>query len=66
MPTCSFSGKDLPKGRGRMLIKNNGRVLYFINSKAMKNFLNLGRKSLKTKWTADYKKNKEIRLGIKK
>ncbi|MEK9774079.1 MAG: 50S ribosomal protein L24e [Candidatus Woesearchaeota archaeon] len=66
MVNCSFSGKELPKWKGRMLIRNNGRILYFVNSKAMKNFLKLGRKSLKTRWTADYKKSKEIRLSNKK
>lgn len=63
MVECSFSGKTLPKGKGRMLVRNSGRVLYFLNGKAMKNFLKLGRKPLQTKWTNSYNKQKKVRLG---
>ena len=66
MINCSFTGKTLPKGKGRMLIRNSGRVLYFIISKALKNFLKLGRKPLQTKWTNFYNKQKAVRLGGEK
>jgi len=66
MVKCSFSGKELPKGKGRMFIKNNGRIFYFINSKAMKNFLVLGRKPQKTKWTEAALKQKTLRTASKK
>ncbi|SVC70631.1 uncharacterized protein METZ01_LOCUS323485 [marine metagenome] len=49
-----------------MLIRNSGRVLYFINGKALKNFLKLGRKPLQTKWTNFYNKQKAVRLGGEK
>jgi len=66
MVNCSFTGKNIPKGKGRMLIRNSGRVLYFINGKALKNFIKLGRKPLQTKWTNFYNKQKAVRLGGEK
>ena len=66
MVNCSFTGKTIPKGKGRMLVRNSGRVLYFINGKALKNFLKLGRKPLQTKWTNFYNKQKAVRLGVAK
>ena len=51
MVKCSFSGKEIPPGRGITYIKNDGKVLYFENSKAEKNMLKLGRKPRNVKWT---------------
>ena len=48
---CSFTGKPIPPGTGMMYVKKTGQVLYFINSKAKKNYLNLGRVPARTKWT---------------
>lgn len=66
MAKCSFSGEQIPKGTGRMVIRNSGRVYYFLNSKALKNFMKLGRKPQKTKWTAAARKLKGQRVGSKK
>jgi large subunit ribosomal protein L24e len=37
MVKCSFSGKELPIGKGIMYIKSDGKILYFIDRKAEKN-----------------------------
>jgi len=66
MLKCSFSGEEIPKGTGRMVVRNSGRVYYFLNNKALKNYMKLGRKPQKTKWTVAAKKIKEQRVGVKK
>ncbi len=57
MAKCSFCGDAIPKGRGKMLVKNDGRILHFCNSKCDKNF-HLGRQGKKTRWTAVFRKTK--------
>lgn len=54
MVKCSFSGKEIPKGKGKMYIKKDGTVLYFYSSKEEKNFLKLKRKPRTTRWTNEY------------
>ncbi|RLJ07482.1 MAG: 50S ribosomal protein L24e [Candidatus Aenigmatarchaeota archaeon] len=49
MPKCSFCGNPLPEGRGKMLVKTSGQVLYFCNSKCQRNY-ELGRNPKKLKW----------------
>ncbi len=53
MPKCSFSGKEIPPGTGIMYVKNDGKVLWFLNSKAEKNYLKLRRKPRNVKWTGE-------------
>lgn len=55
MVNCSFSGQKIPQGQGIMYVQNDGRVYYFINKKAEKNMMKLGRKARTTKWTGEYK-----------
>ena len=55
MVNCSFSGKKIPPGQGIMYVQNDGRVYYFINKKAERNMMKLGRKARTTKWTTEYK-----------
>ena len=57
--TCSFTGKPIPPGTGMMYFKKTGQVLYFINSKAKKNYLNLNRIPARTKWTDTARKSRE-------
>ena len=56
---CSFTGKPIPPGTGMMYVKKTGQVLYFINSKAKKNYLNLNRVPSRTKWTDTARKLRE-------
>lgn len=62
MVKCSFSGRPIEKGTGKMYVKKDGKVLYFANSKAQKNFLKLKRKARTTRWTEEAKKAKEVAM----
>ena len=55
MPKCSFSGEDLRTGTGLMYVLKDGKILWFKNSKSMKNYLKLKRKPLNTRWTKQYR-----------
>ena len=48
---CSFTGKQIPPGTGMMYVKKTGQVLYFISSKAKKNYIKLNRVQARTRWT---------------
>ena len=50
---CSFCGDNLPKGRGKMLVKGSGQTFTFCNSKCQRNF-RLGRNGKRTKWTKNF------------
>ena len=56
MSKCSFCGKELEQGTGKMFVKNDGNVLFFDNSKCEKNMLKLGRNPRKVKWVTKKKK----------
>lgn len=56
MVKCSFSGDEIPKGTGKMFVRDNGTVLWFKNSKCQKNFLKLKRDARKFKWTQFFEK----------
>lgn len=53
---CTFCGKEIPKGKGMMFVRKDGKVFYFCSSKCRRNLLNLGRSGKKTKWTEHAKK----------
>jgi len=50
---CSFCGGNVLKGRGKMLVRNDGRILRFCGSKCQRNH-RLGRDAKKTKWTETF------------
>ncbi len=56
MVRCSFTRKVIEPGTGKMYVKKDGSVLWFINNKAMKAFLKLKRDPRFIKWTGHYKK----------
>jgi len=56
MPKCSFCGKSIPKGTGKMFVFTSGKVLNFCANKCEKNMLKLKRKPLKIRWTEAYRK----------
>ncbi len=62
MVECSFCGKEIPKGTGKMFVRNDGKILYFCSRKCEKNMLELKRVPKKIKWTKEYRRWKEIRL----
>ncbi|MEK9731196.1 MAG: 50S ribosomal protein L24e, partial [Candidatus Poseidoniales archaeon] len=57
---CSFSGDEIEPGTGMMYVKKDGSVLWFKNSKARKNMMQLRRNARKVKWTRHY-----VKGGIK-
>lgn len=60
MAKCSFCSGDIPEGGGKIFAKNDGKVLWFCNSKCEKN-ARLGRKGKKTRWTQTSRKGKEAK-----
>lgn len=66
MVKCSFSGKEIPPGKGIMYVKSDGKILYFIDRKAEKNMFKLGRKPQNVKWTAEAAKVKQERMAALK
>ena len=63
---CSFSGKEIPMGTGKMYVKKDGTILWFSSLKAQKNMLQLKRKANKIRWTEDSKLAKTARLAALK
>lgn len=66
MVKSSFSGKELPPGKGTMYVKKDGKILYFLNKKEEKNMLKLKRKPRETAWTESYHEEKGQRIAISK
>lgn len=66
MVKSSFSGKDIPPGKGLMYVKKDGKILYFLNHKEEKNMLKLRRKARSTAWTEEYRKAKGQRMAMAK
>lgn len=60
MAISSFSGKKIPKGTGKMFVRDSGSILWFASSKEEKNMLKLKRDPRKLKWTKKYAKKKNI------
>ena len=65
MPIDSFTGKEIPKGRGMMYVKRDGTVYWFADKKSEKNFMKLRRNPTETKWTNFYHKDKAIKAKSK-
>lgn len=57
---CSFCGREIPKGTGKIVVKKDGTVYWFCSLKCEKNLLKLGRKPQNVKWTAEFHKAKAI------
>lgn len=60
---CSFCGKDIEPGTGKMYVKRDGTVLNFCANKCKKNMVGLKRVHRRTKWTNLYHKEKKERLS---
>lgn len=58
MVKCSFCGNNIERGTGKMLAKNDGRILYFCSTKCEKNMLKLNRVPRTTRWTREFAKAK--------
>jgi len=49
MANCSFCGKRIRPGTGKMFVKADGSILFWCSSKCEKNYM-LGRNPKKIKW----------------
>ncbi|MDI9646441.1 MAG: 50S ribosomal protein L24e [Archaeoglobales archaeon] len=56
---CSFCGHEIEPGTGKMLVRRDGRILYFCSRKCEKNMLELKRNPRKLKWTKFYVKGQK-------
>ena len=66
MPKCSFSGKEIAPGTGKMFVRDDGTVLWFRTSKEEKNYLKLKRDPRKFKWTTFFEKGVKALKSKKK
>lgn len=51
---CSLCRETIPKGKGKMFVRNDGRTFYFCSSKCQKNF-GMGRTDKKLRWVGTRK-----------
>ena len=51
---CTFCGKEIKKGTGKIYVKRDAKVLYFCSSKCEKNMINLKRKPRRVRWTKEH------------
>ena len=58
---CSFCGKNIEKGTGKIYVKSSGKIINFCSTKCEKNLLKLKRKPRKIRWTEMFRKEKEGR-----
>ena len=54
---CSFCGGEIRKGIGKLLVRNDGKLFRFCDSKCHRNF-KMKRQGKKLKWTKLYEKGK--------
>ena len=50
---CSFCGKNIELGTGKIFVRKSGKILYFCSNKCEKNVFKLGRKPVNVRWTQD-------------
>lgn len=50
MAKCSFCGKQMERGTGKMYVYKTGKIDYFCSMKCEKNKLKLKRKARNIKW----------------
>tara|TARA_Y100000310_G_scaffold319071_1_gene373879 strand:+ start:53 stop:229 length:177 start_codon:yes stop_codon:yes gene_type:complete len=56
---CTFCGKEIDKGTGKIFVKKDGKQLNFCQLKCEKNMLKLKHKPRKTKWSKHFVKGKK-------
>lgn len=59
MVKCTFCGKNIERGTGKIYVKTDGKIFYFCSNKCEKNMIQLGRKARTTKWTNEFHKIKQ-------
>lgn len=56
MVKCTFCGKEIDKGTGKIFVKDDGRIINFCSTKCEKNMFKLKRKPAKVRWTETFHK----------
>lgn len=59
MVNCSFCGKEIELGTGKIYVKTDGKVFHFHSMKCEKNMIKLRRKPRNFKWTESYDRDKK-------
>ncbi|MBI4440610.1 50S ribosomal protein L24e [Candidatus Woesearchaeota archaeon] len=59
MVNCSFCGREIERGTGKMFVKNDGKILYFCSHKCQTNLLDAHRNPTGKKWSKFYVKGGE-------
>ncbi|MBI4149868.1 50S ribosomal protein L24e [Candidatus Woesearchaeota archaeon] len=62
---CTFCGRNIPRGTGKIYVKTDGRIFYFCSNKCEKNLLKLNRNPRTSGWTAEYHRLKEVEKTAK-
>ena len=62
MAKCSFCGGRTPDARGKMFVRNDGKIFYFCNSKCQGNW-RLHREGKNVKWTHTFRKEGKRAVG---
>jgi len=60
---CSFCGESIEPGTGRLFVRRDGVTYSFCSNKCFKNMMVLKRVPRDTRWTAQYRRDKDIRLA---
>ncbi|HVO77256.1 MAG TPA: 50S ribosomal protein L24e, partial [Methanomassiliicoccales archaeon] len=60
---CSFCGKEIEPGTGKMFIKKDGTVFLFCSNKCSKNMIDMERIPRRTTWTRAYAREKDVRMA---
>jgi len=50
--TCDYTGEEIEPGTGKMFVRNDGTILWFVDSKAEKNYF-MGREARDLEWIGD-------------
>ena len=53
---CTFCQENIKPATGKMLVKTDGKIIYFCSNKCEKNMIKLKRKARNLKWTKAYVK----------
>jgi len=58
MAKCTFCGRVIEQGTGKLYVQKDGKILYFCSMKCEKNLLKVKRKPITTKWSDRYTKRR--------
>ncbi len=63
---CSFCGKEIEPGTGKMYVKKDGAFFLFCTNKCQKNMIGMKRVPRKITWTRAYAATKARNIKIEK